>query len=449
MKNNINIINGIGINNLQAKEVAKRLIVLLGGVTTLGYIFKLSTVFIILCNVIAGIMVPVFDKEMQKSRVEKRRYDSVITYLEQMLYSFKKKPKIREALIDAQKVCEAELKETIEEIIVNIDTKTEGDIYRESLQIIEEEYPCKRIKSVHEFIVKIEQEGGIYENYIDMLLDDIKAWNDRTRLFMNEVSRIKRNVVISIFSTMLTCMFMTMLIPADYSYTDEIIYQVSTFIMLIVMIVVYREVVRRLNFDWIKEKPGLNEEQTMRYYEILYRGFLEPDTMKGLDRSNFKSAKKRLEREIMREFPDWLREVAVNLQMETVQSAIEHSYDKAAPVLKEPIRRLLLDFEDYPIGIEPYDNFLKELDLPEVKSSMKMLYSMCELGKEESETQINSILDRNLKLEDQAEKMKNKDKIGVASFVTAIPMFIGVITIMVDMLLMILVFTSKLGQAMN
>ena len=47
---------------------------------------------------------------------------------------------------------------------------------------------------------------------------------------------------------------------------------------------------------------------------------------------------------------------------------------------------------------------------------MKMLYSMGELGKEESEIQIGSIMDRNIKLENQAEKLKNKDRVGITSF---------------------------------
>ena len=44
------------------------------------------------------------------------------------------------------------------------------------------------------------------------------------------------------------------------------------------------------------------------------------------------------------------------------------------------IAKLLIDFEKYPVGIEPYDHLLKEFDLEEVVSSMKMFYSINELG---------------------------------------------------------------------
>ena len=113
--------------------------------------------------------------------------------------------------------------------------------------------------------------------------------------------------------------------------------------------------------------------------------------------SKMQKAKKSLENEIKKAFPDWIRDVAINLQNETVQSAIENSYENAAFVLKRPIRKLLIDFERYPIGIEPYDNFLSGFDLMEIKSSMKMFYSINQLGNEQSDKQIDAIIDRNNK----------------------------------------------------
>ena len=66
---------------------------------------------------------------------------------------------------------------------------------------------------------------------------------------------------------------------------------------------------------------GLEPESVDRYYHII-RQVSDNGPDNWLQRSNYKTAKKRLEREIVREFPDWLGETAVNLQVETVQSAI-------------------------------------------------------------------------------------------------------------------------------
>jgi len=430
----------------------KRGLFLIASILVVGVIYQLEFIFIIISFAFTLFILPGIYRERLKEIREKRRFNCVIHYIEQILYSFRKKPKIRDALLDAQKTSEHGIKELIEEVIVNIDTAKSDDIYQDSLKIIHDEFPCRRIKSVHEFMIKMEKQGGEAERYIDMLLNDLKAWNDRTRMFIEEVTRVKRNVLISICATLLTCAFMMFLIPKDYSYTDSIIYQISTTTLLVSMLSVYRVVIHKLNFDWISEKAGLTQQQIDTYYHIIYskRGCKEDPIAFGMiEKSNYKTAKKKLERELKKVFPDWIRDVAINLQLETVQYSIEHSYQDAPYILKEPIRRLMLDFEMYPVGIEPYDNFLKEFELEEIKSGMKMLYSMSELGKEEADVQISSILDRNIRLENQAEEMKNKDRIGIATFLNVVPMMIGVFKIMVDMLLMVMVFTSALSGVME
>lgn len=438
----------IALTKDEKREGIKKVGFLFLAAVIMGVVYSLHPLAIVSVLVVTSYMTPLFVAEHTKEIKMKKKFSSVVLYLEQMLYSFKKRPKIREALIDAQKTSSNFMRELIEEVIVNIDTKMNENIYNDSLRIIEDEYGCRKMKSVHEFVMKIENQGGEYESYLNILLDDIKAWNDRTRFFMNDINRIKRNILISIGATMVTCGFMIRIIPSDYSYTDKIIYQITTAAMLIAMEVIYFMVSKKLNFDWIKEVRGLSPQIIDRYYQILY-GAQKVEPKNWLERSNYKTAKKRLEREIIREFPDWLRDIAINLQVETVQSAIEHSYDAAPYVMKEPIRRILLDFEDCPVGIEPYDNFLKELNIHEIKSTMKMLYSMGELGKDEAEIQIGSIIDRNIKLENQAEELKNKDRVGVASFLAVVPMMFGVVKIMIDMLLMILVFTSALSGVMQ
>ena len=388
-------------------------------------------------------------KEERKRIILINRFKDVVLYMEQMVYSFKKQPKIRPALVDAQKVGTVQIKEIIEEAIVAIDTRDSENIYREALGIIEEQFKCKRIKSLHKFLIKIETHGGEYDNYIDILLDDIKEWNSRTLMFINDVNRVKRNVLISIFTTLTTCGFMTYLVPKEYCYTSNLIYQISSMIMIILMLASYVVVFKKLNFNWIEDYEVLDNNYVMKYYTLVEKGYANYKGLTFLEKLSYKKAKKRIENELLKAFPDWIRDVAINLQNDTVQSAIENSYDEAPFILKRPIRKLLLDFEKYPVGIEPYDNLLKEFDLDDVKSSMKMFYSINEMGKEQSDSQINSIIDRNNKLANQAEEMKNRDQIGVVSMYSTIPMLVGVVKIMLDMVLMIIVFTSSISNVVN
>jgi len=317
------------------------------------------------------------------------------------------------------------------------------------LAIIEKEYNCGRIKSLHKFIIKIENYGGNYETYIDILLEDIKNWSDRTLTFIRNVDRTRRNVLISIASTLITCGFMAYLIPKDYKFTKHGLYQVCSMILIMAMIFTYLAITKRLNFDWLKEERALPDNMVIKYYALAEKGYNNISDLSFMERINYKKAKKRLEREIYKIFPDWIRDVAINLQNDTVQSAIEGSYEDTPFILKRPVRKLLIDFERYPVGIEPYDNVLKEFDLPDVKSSVKMFYSINELGREQSTKQIGAIIDRNNKLSGQTEEMKNKDRIGIAAMYSVIPMFLGVLKIIVDMLLMILVFTSSISEVVK
>lgn len=425
----------------------RKYICIIAIVVGIAFAYKLELPIVIAIGVITTLLMPMLYKEEKKKSYYKKKFEDLISYMEQMCYSFKKSGKIRPSLIDAQKISDGEMKEIIEEVIVNIDSKMNEDIYEQALKILEEEYYCKRLISLHEFIIKIEKQGGEFEEYINIILSDIKEWSDRTELFRRDIDRIRRNVLISIGATLLTCGFMAYLIPKEYSFTGNIVYQISSMIIILIMLVIYIFVYKKLNIDWLKEESFLNPEMVDKYYDLIMKS--QNEKIKFMDKLSINKVKKRMIREISKVFPDWLRQVALNLQQQTVQSSIENSYDDAPYILKRPIRHLLIDFEEYPIGIEPYDNFLQELDMPEIQSSLKMFYCINELSKEETYKQTNAIIDRNNKMLKQAEEMKNKDRIGLAGTLSAGPMMVGVVKIIIDMVLMILVFTSALGNVMN
>ena len=425
----------------------RKYIYIIAIVVGIAFAYKLKMPIVLTIGVVTTLLMPMQYKEEKKKIYYKKKFEDLISYMEQMCYSFKKGGKIRPSLIDAQKISDGEMKEIIEEVVVNIDSKMNEDIYEQALKILEEEYYCKRLVSLHEFIIKIEKQGGKFEEYINIILSDIKEWSDRTELFRRDIDRIRRNVLISIGATLLTCGFMAYLIPKEYSFTGNIVYQISSMIIILIMLVIYIFVYKKLNIDWLKEESFLNPEMVDKYYDLITKS--QNEKIKFMDKLSINKVKKRMRREISKVFPDWLRQVALNLQQQTVQSSIENSYDEAPYILKRPIRHLLIDFEEYPIGIEPYDNFLHELNMPEIQSSLKMFYCINELSKEETYKQTNAIIDRNNKMLKQAEEMKNKDRIGLAGTLSAGPMMVGVVKIIIDMVLMILVFTSALGNVMN
>ena len=81
--------------------------------------------------------------------------------MEQLLYSFRRQPKILTALQDTlllfQEDENKELREAIENAIEHIQNATgTGDVYEEALAIIEKDFGCKRMLKIHNFLRQVE-----------------------------------------------------------------------------------------------------------------------------------------------------------------------------------------------------------------------------------------------------------------------------------------------------
>ena len=121
----------------------------------------------------------------------------------------------------------------IEKEITNITNNSDFD--NETLELT----VYKKNGKTNKFIIKIEKQGGEFEEYINIILSDIKEWSDRTELFRRDIDRIRRNVLISIGATLLTCGFMAYLIPKEYSFTGNIVYQISSMIIILIMLLLF------------------------------------------------------------------------------------------------------------------------------------------------------------------------------------------------------------------
>ena len=155
-----------------------------------------------------------------------------------------------------------------------------------------------------------------------------------------------------------------------------------------------------------------------------------------------KKARKSLEKEIGKQFPIWLRRIALALQTDTVYVAMENSIETAPFILRQELRDTLKRIDRDPENIEPYLHFFEELDLPEIQSNFRILYSLGNLGSDDSEEQINSIIKRNNALFDKAEREANEDEVAVKYIIVLIAMFLCTIKVMLDMVQVLGIFTG-------
>ena len=160
-----------------------------------------------------------------------------------------------------------------------------------------------------------------------------------------------------------------------------------------------------------------------------------------------KNAKKRIDKEVEKAFPDWLMALSLQLQTDNVHVAIMKTIPDAAEILQEELLRLQDNLETYPNSLEPYLQFFETLRIAEVTSAMKMLYAMAELGTADSQEQIKGLVNRNVNIMDKAEKMRMEDELAGISFAMLAPMLTGVLKMIVDLILVMTYVLSMIDIA--
>ena len=473
------------------KDFAIKLALVMALILGAGVYYQSNGVVIALLILLTAFALPKIIVSQYSYIYERKRFDDVIMYCEQMIYSFKKMPKIQTALEDTRTLLNGRIAELVDEAIEYINKGiSQGDIYEEAFAIIEKEYYCDKIVSLHKFLMKIERKGGHYDNSINVLLNDIQDWNSRTYVYQKEKKSTKGKLVICIVLSLVISGATLFMLPKGVHISGSLAYQITTGIFLSLLITLYTVIQTKLSGSWLGESEIKTYESTIeRWFYLAYEYNEKVATKKRLpilivcafagayigymnyvgarDMIKFiiagcivlmgfllyndakkkkKMAKKKISNEIEKEFPNWLRDMSVNLQAETVQVAIINSIPNAAYVLRPFLKQLVEDFEKDPTGIGPYLNFISEYDLPEIKSTLKMFYALNNNGRDEAEEQINVLLKRNQALLDKSEKIRHEDTLAGMGFICMLPMFASVIKLCVDMMLMLSAFMSQMNN---
>lgn len=439
------------------------------GILSAGRFFHLKPSYITALGFIYLCFFPMIIIRQFQYLYEQQRFRDVVNYLEQMIYSFKKQPKIIVALGETKQLCEGRILQLIIEAEDSINHPgTEDDLYPHALSCIEQEYRCDRMKMLHDYLVKVENLGGQYQNTLNIILDDVKEWTERTYLFQKERRSMKFKIVLSLAASLGVAGTTVMMLASDETLEkvlDGEIYQFVTFLLLFVFLMLFLGAQKLLTGTWLKDTMVENHKQIEKDFRkmreekdgkqpwiITVVSF--PILLLGFDWQNLyiigavaalimsawatpslkkKNAQRRIIKEVKRKFPYWLRGIALSLQTENVYVAIKDSLQDAPYVLKEEIEKLLMYIDEEPESILPYQDFLSEFDLPEIQSAARMLYSLTNCGKNDSEAQINTLIHRNNVLMDKAEWLQNENDIAGIGVLTFVPMVLATLKMIMDL----------------
>lgn len=461
-------IRGYGYSYSFKKYLASLFLSFLG-ILLAGRFFHLQIPYIIGLGLAYLCFFPIIIIRQFKYMYEQQRFRDVVNYLEQMMYSFKKQPKIIVALEETKQLCEGRILELIDEAEKAISSPDAvDDLYRHALSCIEQEYRCDRMKMLHDYLVKVENLGGQYQSTLNIILDDVKEWTERTYLFQKERKSMKFKIVFSLTASLAVAGTTVMMLASDEMLGKVLrgsLYQRTTFSLLFLFLMLYLGAQKLLTGSWLKDTMDEDPEQIVKDFKIMREekdgkqpwiitALSFPVLLLGFDWQNLyiigavtaliaaawftpslkrKNAERRILKEINQKFPYWLRGIALSLQTENVYVAIRDSLEKAPYVLKEQIEMLLHNIDEDPESILPYQNFLSEFDLPEVQSASRMLYSLTNCGKDDSEAQINTLIHRNNVLMDKAERLQNENDVAGIGALTFVPMVLATLKMIMDL----------------
>ncbi|MBA4698465.1 MAG: hypothetical protein H2212_03445 [Ruminococcus sp.] len=486
-KNLNNEIKGYGYSCTPA-DYLKYLLLVYGGTAGFSYLFKLQTPYIIFIMIVITVLLPDIFLNQFRNMYEAKRFEDITSYMEQLLYSFKRRAKILSALEDTLTLfyrenskSQGNLCNAIMKAIEHIKTAaSNGDIYQEAFLFIEKEYGCKRLYKMHDFLMRVEAAGGECSGAIDILLDDRKLWMDRMYTLQKEKANVKVKITIGIGLSFLICGLGIYMLPADFHITENPLSQTVTTIVIVSNILIwyisqkklsgsllvsgddvpFKEVQKRYNYimhEDMKKKRKKVMLTALVFTPLIPFAYwkLTPVTAVFMavfcwlvatqPKRRYKTSMKIIMKEVEKSFPEWLMSLALQLQTDNVHVSIYKTMDTAGEVLQEELEKLLNGIEQNPNSLRPYTDFFEKLQLPDITSAMKMLYSMAEFGAADVEKQIGSLVQRNTIMMDKAERIRNEDAVSGVSFLILLPMLTGVIKLIVDLGLVVMIIMATIN----
>ena len=447
------------------------------------YLFELSIYNALINTVIIVLFSPLLVKCFYKSKDEKERFYEVVTYLEQMIYSFLKFPKIREALLDVSEISRGRLRKTLESALELIDDGNDTNIFIKAFKKMEQVYDCQHVFCLHKYLVKLETEGGEYEVFLNLILQDVKNWSNAVIEFRLDTAKKKRNVLFAIGVTIITSGIMVRLVPEEFAFITINTYKIVVSICLILLYLVYVYMEAKSSKSWLESYFQISSEKANKYDYIVRNGISKSARIISLfmgtvtvviaiicfingnknisyvflalgilgytyPKMKYRKVLKRMTNELQKSYSEWLLEFGMNLQTETVQTSLYHSYKNAPNVLKPELERVLKLMISHPVSIKPYDVFLDKYELSEMKSSFRMLYPMQSLEHEQVIKHLEMIVERSQRITRKSFLLQQEDKLGMINMLVSAPSLIGIFMIMTSIFLLVTNFSNVLNNSM-
>ncbi len=471
------------------KDFIIEAVIILVVIYIIALLSRLNTTCILILIVLTLILIPFLISAWFYQSYSVKRFEMLSDYLSNIIPIFTQKTKIRFTLGELFTLTSGDMKKAVGKAIKYLDnTNDDPEIFKNALKIIEDEFPNSRVKSVHKIMLSVEAQNSV--SFIDVctnMYEDIEKWLKRVYSFQKELKNRRIKLLILCITTLLmNCVFVYLYVSNEYfvGFTYSWIYQVSSLVFIASILVTMTIVLTKLNGEWLISDMDINKDEKIKNDYLYFKNgkkkinvvdiiifilsllaavylllFIDQKLallpiMFGVmvlikKPMKYKRIYKRLTRALTIEFPIWLREISLTLNNLTVLNAIEYSQNMASFPLRSEIRKFLDESKKDPTSIKPYNEFLIDFDLEDARSSLKVLYAISSVGKEDIKNRVSSLIDRNQEMLDKAERLKNEDSIGAVEALGYLPIAFFSIEMLVSMFSMFSYMMATIGSSVQ
>lgn len=375
-------------------------------------------------------------KLYRKREKQMERFEQGCFYQEQLITSFLRNQKIITSLEDVLEVSDGKLYGVVNAAIHHIRHEWIRENYlKEALDMIEKEYGSLPMRRIHHFLIHMEEWGGESEEALKLFYTQLRSWKKwQLQIWMQREEQLKKLNLTVILSGII-CFSITKVLPEQMNHQDGRFYQLAMGGSIILFILVSFFFLFYMNSEK-EEGESKSLESYLKLWECL-------ENKKGLSQER---AKLILERDVKLFYPEWLMDMLLRLETETVNNALEKSLDACPAVLQYPLTKLVEKQRVDSLSKEPYVSFLQDLDIPEIKTLMLQMYSIRNLGKQEIREQILSMLDQGQHLEEAALEIRLKNQSGWNGLLAALPMLVTVAMMFAYMTYTLITFLSTMAD---
>lgn len=442
-----------------------------------GFFLELHPVLIVLTAAVYLYFVPQLLYNRYRQAYEKRRFMDANSYMHQMVQSFLRTKHIPLSLEETLNTfTSGRLHDILEEGAALLRDPSSGTWTQEELKDgldprmaedrvlknIEAEYGCEKLRTLHDFLRKAERRGGESAAEFGLLEKTRMLWENAVEGYHKTLTA-ERNFgsLMYIFVMLTDIVLMKYLAYVGLDIAEEWITQMVNTAMLILFIVFFVILDKRLNTSLLADPKVMSREEADELYGYMQGFDSKKERRKYLAAGVLSVAAAGallalrpsfamvciaagivclgfnvhrillvytvhiLKKEIKKEFPKWLFDMLLLLQRESVEGAIFLSVSRASPVLYAELNRISISLQKDPQNADTYLSFLADFGIQNIEDTMRTLYSLSVgTGGDKTEA-MGVIIDSNINLLAQAEKAAIEEKGSYSDFIETLPVFAG------------------------